>query len=159
MQQTETLLGWGNADTIQETFENTTQWAVTATRFPMRKHFKSKFPVFNIPRRIEAVATDTILSDTPAIDSGVTMAQIFVGKDTLVSDVYPMHSSKPFVHTLEDNIRCRGAMSDLISDYAQKELSIKVKDILRMYHSSSWHSEPYHQNQNPSEWCYRTIKA
>ena len=28
-----------------------------------------------------------------------------------------------------------------------------------MYHSSSWHSEPYHQNQNPSEWCYRTIKA
>ena len=28
-----------------------------------------------------------------------------------------------------------------------------------MYHSSSWHSEPYHQNQNPSEWHYRTIKA
>ena len=28
-----------------------------------------------------------------------------------------------------------------------------------MYHSSSWHSEPYHQNQNPSQWCYRTIKA
>ena len=28
-----------------------------------------------------------------------------------------------------------------------------------MYHSSSWHSESYHQNQNPSEWCYRTIKA
>ena len=39
------------------------------------------------------------------------------------------------------------------------EISNKVKDILRMYHSSSWHSEPYHQNQNPSEWCYRTIKA
>ena len=28
-----------------------------------------------------------------------------------------------------------------------------------MYHSSSWRSEPYHQNQNPSEWHYRTIKA
>ena len=28
-----------------------------------------------------------------------------------------------------------------------------------MYHSSSWHSKPYHQNQNPSEWHYRTIKA
>ena len=27
-----------------------------------------------------------------------------------------------------------------------------------MYHSSSWHTEPYHQNQNPSEWYYRTIK-
>ena len=49
-------------------------------------------------------------------------------------------------------------MSELISDYAQVEISNKVKDILRMYHSSSWHSEPY-QNQNPSEWHYRTIKA
>ena len=74
--------GWVNADTIQKTFANTTQWATTPTRFPMRKHFKSRFPGFNIPRRNEAVATDTIFSDTPAIDSGVTMAQLFVGKDT-----------------------------------------------------------------------------
>ena len=42
-------------------------------------------------------------------------------------------------------------MSKLISDYAQVEISNKVKDILRMYHSSGWHSETYHQNQNPSE--------
>ena len=35
-------------------------------------------------------------------------------------------------------------MSKLVSDYAQVEISNKVKDILRMYHSSSWHSEPYH---------------
>ena len=117
----------------------------------MRKHLKSRFPTFNIPRRNEAAATDTIFSDTPAIDSGVTMAQIFVGKDTLVSDVYPMQSSKQFVHTLEDNIRFRGAISKLMSDDAQVEISNKVKHILRMYHSSSCHSEPYHQNQNPAE--------
>ena len=36
-------------------------------------------------------------------------------------------------------------MSNLISDYAQVEISNKVKDILTMYHSSSWHSEPYQQ--------------
>ena len=70
----------------------------------MRKHFKSRFPAFNIPNRNEPVATDTIFSDTPFIDSGVTMTQIFVGKDSMVSDVYPMHSSKQFVNTLEDNI-------------------------------------------------------
>ena len=103
---------------------------------------------FCYPTRNEAVAADTIFSYTPAIDSGITMAQILVGKDTLFSDVYPMHSSKQFVHTLEDNIRFRGAMSKLISDYAQVEISSKVKDILRMYHSSSWHSDTYHQNQN-----------
>ena len=125
----------------------------------MRNHFKSRIPAFNITCRNEAVATDTIFSDTPAIDSGVTMAQIFVGEDFLVSDVYPMHSSKQSVHTLEDNIRFSRAMSKLISDYDQVEISNKVKDILRMYHSSSWHSEPYHWNQNPSERHYRTIKA
>ena len=70
-----------------------------------------------------------------------------------------MRSSKQVVSTLEVNIRFRGAMSKLISDYAEVEISNKVKDILRMYHSSSWHSEPYHQNQNPSEWHYRTIKS
>ena len=50
-------------------------------------------------------------------------------------------------------------MRILISDFVQVEISEKVKDIIRMYHSCSWHSEPYHQNQNPSKWCYRTIKA
>ena len=125
----------------------------------MRKHFKSRFPAFNIPRRSEEVATDTIFSDTPAIDSGVTMAQIFVGKRTLVTDVYPLKSQKQFVNTLEDNIRFRGAMTKLISDYAKVEISNKVKDILRMYHSSSWNSEPYHQNQNPAEGRYCTLKS
>ena len=70
-----------------------------------------------------------------------------------------MHSSKQFVNTLEDSIRFRGAMSKLISEYAQVEISNKVKDSLSMYHSSSWHSEPYHQNQNPSQWHYYTIKT
>ena len=64
------------------------------------------------------------------------MAQICVGKRTLVTDVYPLKSQKQFVNTLEDNIRFRGAMTKLISDYATVEISNKVKDILRMYHSS-----------------------
>ena len=125
----------------------------------MRKHFKSRFPAFNIPRRSEEVATDTIFSDTPAIDSGVTMAQSFVGKRNLVTDVYPLKSQNQFVNTLEDNIRFRGAMTKLISDYAKVEISDKVKDILRMYHSSSWNSEPNHQNQNPAEGRYCTLKS
>ena len=96
----------------------------------MRKHFKSRFPAFNIPRHSEEVATDTIFSDTPAIDSGVTMAQIFVGKRTLVTDVYPLKSQKQFVNTLEDNIRFRGAMTKLISDYAKVEILTKLRTSL-----------------------------
>ena len=50
-------------------------------------------------------------------------------------------------------------MTKLISDYAKVEISNKVKNILRMYHSSSWNSEPYHQNQNPVEGRYCTLKS
>ena len=125
----------------------------------MKKHLKSRNPALNIPRRHESVATDFVFSDTPAVDSGVKQAQVFVGRDTLVADAYPMKSGKQFVNTLEDNIRRRGATDKLLSDSAKTEISNKVMDILRAYHISNWHSEPYHQNQNLAEWRYRTIKS
>ena len=50
----------------------------------MKKHIKSRNPAFNIPSRHEPVATDTIFSDTPVVDSGVKQAQVFVGMDILL---------------------------------------------------------------------------
>ena len=152
--------GCVNVDTVQKTMEQSTQWGVSLPNtFPMKKHLKSRNPALNVPRRHEAVATDTVFSDTPAVDSGVKQAQVFVGRDTLVADAYPMKSEKQFVNTLEDIIRRRGAMDKLLSDSAKTEISNKVMDILRAYHISNWHSELYHQNQNPAEWRYRTIKS
>ena len=46
--------------------------------------------------------------------SGVKQAQVFVGRDTLVADAYPMNSGKQFVNTLEGNIRRRGAMDNIL---------------------------------------------
>ena len=98
--------GWVNVDTVQNTMEQSTKWGVSILcTFPMKKHLKSSNPALNIPRRHEPVATDTVFSDTPAVDSGVKQAQGFVGWDTLVADAYPMKSGKQFVNTLEDNIR------------------------------------------------------
>ena len=152
--------GWVNVDTVQKTMEQSTQWGVSLPNtFPMKRHLKSRNPALNVPTRHEAVATDTVFSDTPAVDSGVKQAQVFVGRDTLVADAYPMKNGKQFVNTLEDNIRRRGAMYKLLSDSAKTEISNKVMDILRAYHISNWHSKPYHQNQNPAEWRYRTIKS
>ena len=137
--------------------EQSTQCGVSLPNtFPMKKPLKSRNPALNIPRRHETVATDTVFSDTPAVDSGVKQAQVFVCRDTLVADAYPMKSGTQFVNTLEDNNRRRGAMDKLLSDSAKTEISNKVMDILRAYHISNWHSEPYHQNQNPAEWRYRT---
>ena len=125
----------------------------------MKRHLKSRNPALNVPRRHEPVATDTVYSDTPAIDSGVKMAQLFIGKASFISDIYPMRSGKQFVNTLEDNIIRHSAMDKLISDSPKNEISHKVKDNPRAYNISDWQSEPYHQNQNPAEWRYRTINA
>ena len=46
---------------------------------------KARDPALNIPRLDEPVATDTIFSDTNAVDSGVKQAQVFVGRDTSVA--------------------------------------------------------------------------
>ena len=93
--------GWVNVDTVQKTIEQSIQWGVSLPNtFPMKKHLKSRNHALNIPSRHEAVATDTVFSDTPAVDSGVKQAQVSVGRDTLVADAYPMKSGKQFVNTL-----------------------------------------------------------
>ena len=150
---------WVNTDTIRDRFKNTTQMLVSVGTYPIKRHLKSSNPVLYVPRRHEAVATDTVYSDTHAVDSGVKQAQLFVGKQSLVSDIYPMRSGKQFVNTLEDNIQRRGAMDKLISDSARTEILHKVKDILRTYIINVWQSEPYHRNQKPAEQRYRTIKT
>ena len=43
-------------------------------------------------------------------------------------------------------------MDKILSDSAKTNISNKVMDNLRAYHISNWHSEPYHQHQNPAEW-------
>ena len=87
--------------------EQSTQWGVSLPNtFPMKalKHWN---PALNIPMRHESVATDTVFLDTPAVDSGVKQAQVFVGRDTQVADAYPMKSGKQFVNTLEDTTRIK----------------------------------------------------
>ncbi len=151
--------GFAPARVIKDTFKCTTQWAKMIERYPFRKHFKSRFPALNVSRRNEPVATDTVFSDTPAIDNGCKIAQVFVGCKTFVTDVYPLKLERQFVHTLQDNIRERGAMDKLVSDRAKVEISEKVKDVLRNYRIQEWQSEPYHEHQNPSERRYQTLKT
>ena len=150
---------WASADTVKRTLKATTQLARIPMSTHLRKWFKSPNPAINTPRRYEPVATDTVYSDIAAIDSnGVTTAQFFVGTRSLVCDVYPMHTEKQFPNTLEDNIRSRGAMDKLISDSAQVEKSVRVKDILRMYTIQDWQSEAYMQHQNYAERRWQTVK-
>ena len=100
--------GWVNSNIIKQTIDQTTQCGVALDSFPMKRHLKSRNPSLNVPRRHESVATDSIFSYTPAVDRGIKQAQVFVGRDSLVADVYPMKSGKQFVYTLAPNLRRRG---------------------------------------------------
>ena len=146
------FFAWTSPSSIQDTFNVTTRHgSAPHTQDYIKKHFKSRNPVFNVPRRSEAVATDTIFSDTPAVDDGSTMAQFFCGRDTLVCDAYGIKSTKQFINTLSDNIRKRGAMDTLISDGGKYEISKRVTDLLRSLFIQDYQSEPYHQHQNKAE--------
>ena len=124
----------------------------------LRKWYKAANPALNVHWRDEPVTTDTVYADVPAIDSGATLAQLFVGTEMLTTDCYEMKSNKEFINTLEDNVRERGAMSKLVSDQAQVEISNRVINFLHALCIQSWQSEPNHQNQNPAEHCYQQVR-
>jgi hypothetical protein len=98
---------WAPAETIKRTLCSTTQYARGRVSDTLRQHWKSRFPACNVRRCNEAVATDTIFSNTPAVDSGVKAAQLFIGRKSLVANVYPVKTDKEFVNDLEDNIQER----------------------------------------------------
>ena len=150
--------GWLPIDTIKKSFKATTQLARMPMSTILKKRYKSPNPALNVRPRDEPVATDTVYSDTPAIDCGVTSAQLFIGTTTNTKDVYPIKSDKQFVNTLLDNITQRGAPTKLISDRAQVEISERVKQVLRPLHISTWQSEPHQQHQNPAEREHQNIK-
>ena len=154
------FFAWTSPSSIKDTFNVTTRHGTAPhTQDYIKKHFKSRNPVFNIPRHSEAVATDTIFSDTPAVDDGSTMAQFFCDRDTLVCDAYGIKSTKQFINTLSDNIRKRGAMDTLISGGGKYEISKRVTDLLCSLFIQDYQSEPYHQHKNKAEKSLWTCQA
>ena len=146
------FLAWTSPSSIKDTFNITTRHGTAPnTQDYTKKHFKPRNPVFSIPRCSEAVATDTIFSDTPAVDDGSTMAQFFCGHDTLVCDAYGIKSTKQFINILSDKIRKWGAMDILISNGDKYDISKGVTDFLHSLFIQDYQSESYHQDQNKTE--------
>ena len=145
---------------VKKTFENTTQHAARVVSGERIYHtHKSPFPAHNVPRRNEPVASDTIFGACPAIGTnGQTLAQVYVGRKSLVIDVYGMHKMSHFINTLEDVVRKRGAMDLLLTDSAKTEMSKRVIDFLRNYLILDHRSEPHYQNQNYSERRYQNLR-
>ena len=145
---------------IRQTFRNTTQFATNVmSGHNILQTIQSPYPANNVWRRNEPVASDTIFTEVPAIDTGgQKMAQLFIGRKSLVADAYGMSTTAQFVNTLEDVIRKRGAMDKLITDSARVEVSKRVADILRALCIDDWQSEPNYQSQNFAEHRWKHIK-
>ena len=151
-----------SVETIQRTLAATTQYATRGAveGTTLRQQIRAPNPVLNIPRRNEDVATDSLYSDTPAIDDGSTAAQFFIGKISKFRSAHPLGKSDGnYVRTLMDEIRKWGAMNRIISDKARAELSEKVKEILRTFVIGDWQSEPRQQRQNFAERGWRDTKS
>ena len=149
-----------DVDKIRKTFQRTTQFATNVMAGNnIMQTTQSPFPAHNVWRRNEPVASDTIYGQVPAIDTGgQTMAQIFIGRKSLVIDVFGVSTEAEFVNTLEDEMRKRGAMDKLITDSARVEISKRVGEILRALCIDDWQSEPNYQHQNFAEHRWKFLK-
>ena len=124
----------------------------------MKKHFKTRNPALNVPQCQEPVATHFVFGPVKDVAYNCDTASLYVGRKTLVTDIYPIKRQKQFINTLEDQIKDRGAMDVLVSDLAQVEISNKVKDLTRAYRIRTHQSEAEHQHQNPAERRYALVK-
>ncbi|MGH3055873.1 MAG: hypothetical protein ACRDL7_12945, partial [Gaiellaceae bacterium] len=135
-----------------------TQLATNVVRYPMRQHFKARFPALNVARLREIFATDTFFASTPAL-GGVKMVQLYVGKTSYFTAIYGMHRETQMPSTLQTFIREWGAPSGLLSDNAKVETESAVGDILNMYSIKDMQTEPHHPNQNPAERRIKEVKS
>ena len=82
--------------------------------------------------RHEPIEKDIVCCDTPVIEDVSTLAQLFVGNDTLLTKAYGMKSDKQVASIIFNNIHQQGTIDKLVSDRAQVEIRNKVKDMHRM---------------------------
>ena len=143
------FFAWTSTSSIKDTFNVTTRHETAPnTQDYIKHHFKPRNPVFSIPRCSEDVGTDTIFSETPAVDDGSTMTKFFYGHDTFTCGTYGIKSTKQFINTLSANTRKWGAMITLTSDGGTYDISKGVTDLLHSLFIQDFKSEPYHQQQN-----------
>ncbi len=93
-------LGWKSTDIIEKTLKAMTQHAKNHLRLPMRQHFKTRFPALLCCHLRKTFATDTFFSSESAHD-GTRMAQVFVGKTSLLTEIISMQQEWQFSEALK----------------------------------------------------------
>ena len=144
------FLAWTSPSSIKDTFNVTTRHGTAPhTQDYIKKHFKSRNPVFSIPRCSEAVATDIsslklllLMMVQPWPNSSVVMILLSVMH---MASNQPNNLSTPPLITSENGepwIPSRVMEANMISPRESLIYSLFIQD---------YQSESYHQDQNKAK--------
>ena len=104
--------GWQSEQVIKDTYKVTSRFGGTIPDMITSRNISNPGTLSSTsPDEMRMLPLTPSSVTPPAINDGSTMAQFFVGRDTLVCDAYGIKSQKQFINTLYDNIRFRGAMT------------------------------------------------
>ena len=153
-------LGNVPADIVRRIFKYTTQIGTLPPSSYLQRQFKSLNPALNLHRRNESNATDQIFARVPATDGGETSAHIFVSQDSKITNIYKSkdNSRAEFLGAFQDRVRERGVPTKVIAVNAPMYRGWNVTKYLRDLVISMWQCKTKHQNQNPVENRYQTVK-
>ena len=132
--------GWLPLERVKRTCEQCTQHMRLPPSTHLQKQLRSPNPGANIFHCCEADATDMIYSDTPAIDGDKTLAHIFVGLISRVTDVFKAKndSAECFLGTFQDHVCMCGAPNKLIADNAPMYRSWRITRYVRNIWCPLW---------------------
>ena len=149
--------GYVNADIMKATFAATTQLGTKDVRYPMRRHYKSRFPGANVNRIRETFSTDTMFSSKPAI-GGNTCVQLFVGNTSTFTAAYGMKRESEGIEALQDFVNQVGAPECIRRDNSKMQNSEAWTKYERKMQINSEMTEPHNQQMNPAERRIQTVK-
>ena len=112
------FFAWMPVQRICKMFEKTTQFMHMPSSTYLCKRHHSSNPAANVYQCWETDATNTIFSDTPAVDGSETAAQVFVGHTTKFASVHPLKDTgeKSLLGAFQDCVCQNGTPNELWVD-------------------------------------------
>ena len=103
-QHLQRFFAWLPSQLIERTFRNSTQYGYmpNSPDGNLFTRFHAPNPALNVHRFNDDILTDKIFSDTPAVDSGYTAAQIFFGRKSHLVHIEPATTQHKFIHALQN---------------------------------------------------------
>eukprot|EP00536_Pseudo-nitzschia_multiseries_P019373 jgi/Psemu1/60384/gm1.60384_g len=128
------FFGWVSLDWIKATFDNSTKYGSFSISPDgnIFKRFQSPQPAMIVRLFHDDILSDVVYSDTPAVNGGSKLAQVFLGQKSYIIHVEEMQSTADFLPCLQNFVRKWGRPLRLLCDHGSYQSSKSVLDYLKM---------------------------